>query len=177
MIQYVDNLDVELNVIKKYFGGDICEINIFKWSLIVTYVYFFFQVHELCDNFCHRYISCLKGKMPIDLVIDDREGGSTTSKSSSDNPPDPSDVVDQVSTILFIFIHLPIKYIYLHQDINWTITITPTQNLPFTIVNFLINNFGIWRRMPKIEDTIYTSLPRQTLGPSIFALFEKIYLT
>ncbi|KAI4813098.1 hypothetical protein KUCAC02_024446, partial [Chaenocephalus aceratus] len=33
-------------------------------------------VHELCDNFCHRYISCLKGKMPIDLVIDDREGGS-----------------------------------------------------------------------------------------------------
>ncbi|KMR04994.1 homeobox protein homothorax-like protein [Lasius niger] len=31
------------------------------------------EVHELCDNFCHRYISCLKGKMPIDLVIDDRE--------------------------------------------------------------------------------------------------------
>ncbi|MPC70552.1 Homeobox protein homothorax [Portunus trituberculatus] len=31
-------------------------------------------VHELCDNFCHRYISCLKGKMPIDLVIDEREG-------------------------------------------------------------------------------------------------------
>ncbi|XP_063427666.1 homeobox protein Meis1-like isoform X2 [Mytilus trossulus] len=53
------------------------------------------KVHELCDNFCHRYISCLKGKMPIDLVIDDREGGSTTSKSSSD-PTDPSDpVVDQ----------------------------------------------------------------------------------
>ncbi|XP_045115722.1 homeobox protein homothorax-like isoform X24 [Portunus trituberculatus] len=32
------------------------------------------KVHELCDNFCHRYISCLKGKMPIDLVIDEREG-------------------------------------------------------------------------------------------------------
>lgn len=31
------------------------------------------QVHELCDNFCHRYISCLKGKMPIDLVIEDRD--------------------------------------------------------------------------------------------------------
>ncbi|CAB1422412.1 unnamed protein product [Pleuronectes platessa] len=30
-------------------------------------------VHELCDNFCHRYISCLKGKMPIDLVIEDRD--------------------------------------------------------------------------------------------------------
>lgn len=34
--------------------------------------------HELCDNFCHRYISCLKGKMPIDLVIDERESPGTT---------------------------------------------------------------------------------------------------
>jgi len=42
---------------------------------------FLFQVHELCDNFCHRYISCLKGKMPIDLVIDEREGGSTPGSS------------------------------------------------------------------------------------------------
>ncbi|XP_023225218.1 homeobox protein Meis1-like isoform X3 [Centruroides vittatus] len=32
------------------------------------------KVHELCDNFCQRYISCLKGKMPIDLVIDERDG-------------------------------------------------------------------------------------------------------
>ncbi|KAF3702510.1 Homeobox protein Meis2 Meis1-related protein 1 [Channa argus] len=31
------------------------------------------KVHELCDNFCHRYISCLKGKMPIDLVIEERD--------------------------------------------------------------------------------------------------------
>jgi len=31
------------------------------------------KVHELCDNFCLRYITCLKGKMPIDLVIDDRD--------------------------------------------------------------------------------------------------------
>uniref|UniRef100_A0A4W2GX24 Meis homeobox 3 n=1 Tax=Bos indicus x Bos taurus TaxID=30522 RepID=A0A4W2GX24_BOBOX len=31
------------------------------------------QVHDLCDNFCHRYITCLKGKMPIDLVIEDRD--------------------------------------------------------------------------------------------------------
>eukprot|EP00096_Caligus_rogercresseyi_P016254 TRINITY_DN884_c1_g5_i1.p1 TRINITY_DN884_c1_g5~~TRINITY_DN884_c1_g5_i1.p1 ORF type:complete len:463 (+),score=94.13 TRINITY_DN884_c1_g5_i1:527-1915(+) len=36
------------------------------------------KVHELCDNFCHRYISCLKGKMPIDLVIDERESGPKT---------------------------------------------------------------------------------------------------
>ncbi|ESN89873.1 hypothetical protein HELRODRAFT_155469 [Helobdella robusta] len=34
------------------------------------------KVHELCDNFCHRYISCLKGKMPIDLVIEDRDTNS-----------------------------------------------------------------------------------------------------
>ena len=38
------------------------------------------QVHELCDNFCHRYISCLKGKMPIDLVIDERDSGGAAAK-------------------------------------------------------------------------------------------------
>ncbi|KAK7104493.1 homeobox protein Meis1-like isoform X1 [Littorina saxatilis] len=64
------------------------------------------KVHELCDNFCHRYISCLKGKMPIDLVIDERDGGSnptpqkscsSTSTSVSENPLDHthSDVTDQ----------------------------------------------------------------------------------
>ncbi|KAM8831472.1 homeobox protein Meis2b isoform 2-T3 [Spinachia spinachia] len=31
------------------------------------------KVHELCDNFCHRYISCLKGKMAIDLVIEEKD--------------------------------------------------------------------------------------------------------
>ena len=45
--------------------------------LIILTDVFLFQVHELCDNFCHRYISCLKGKMPIDLVIDEREGGKS----------------------------------------------------------------------------------------------------
>nr|XP_054396779.1 homeobox protein Meis3 isoform X4 [Pongo abelii] len=33
------------------------------------------KVHDLCDNFCHRYITCLKGKMPIDLVIEDQDSG------------------------------------------------------------------------------------------------------
>jgi homeobox protein Meis1 len=76
--------------------GDLGVISAFY---LFFFYFFHFQVHELCDNFCHRYISCLKGKMPIDLVIDDREGGSTTSKSSSD-PTDPSDpVVDQVRPI------------------------------------------------------------------------------
>jgi len=46
------------------------------------------KVHELCDNFCQRYISCLKGKMPTDLVIDDRDtasvGPPSVSKSSND---------------------------------------------------------------------------------------------
>ncbi|CAH1791556.1 unnamed protein product [Owenia fusiformis] len=41
------------------------------------------KVHELCDNFCHRYISCLKGKMPIDLVIDDRDGANPTHMGKS----------------------------------------------------------------------------------------------
>ena len=41
------------------------------------------QVHELCDNFCHRYISCLKGKMPIDLVIDERDSTGTPTGSTS----------------------------------------------------------------------------------------------
>ena len=44
-----------------------------------------FQVHELCDNFCHRYISCLKGKMPIDLVIDERDGGKSDLGDSNNN--------------------------------------------------------------------------------------------
>uniref|UniRef100_A0A9J7Y4Z9 Meis homeobox 1 b n=2 Tax=Cyprinus carpio TaxID=7962 RepID=A0A9J7Y4Z9_CYPCA len=52
------------------------------------------KVHELCDNFCHRYISCLKGKMPIDLVIDDREGGS---KSDSEEITRSSGHLDQTS--------------------------------------------------------------------------------
>ncbi|CAL8333402.1 unnamed protein product [Merluccius merluccius] len=50
------------------------------------------KVHELCDNFCHRYISCLKGKMPIDLVIDDRDGN----KSDSEDFTRSSGNLDQV---------------------------------------------------------------------------------
>ncbi|KAI1692711.1 homeobox KN domain-containing protein [Ditylenchus destructor] len=30
------------------------------------------KVHELCDNFCDRYVKSLKSKMPMDLVADDR---------------------------------------------------------------------------------------------------------
>lgn len=43
------------------------------------------KVNELCDNFCQRYISLLKGKMPIDLVTDDREGGAGGSEQGDGN--------------------------------------------------------------------------------------------
>ncbi|KZC06532.1 Homeobox protein homothorax [Dufourea novaeangliae] len=68
------------------------------------------RVHELCDNFCHRYISCLKGKMPIDLVIDDREsskppeigngldGGGPRSTADSTSHTDGASTPDVVST-------------------------------------------------------------------------------
>ncbi|KAI5089870.1 homeobox protein Meis1 [Silurus meridionalis] len=53
-------------------AADVCSSASFDEDITV----FSKQVHELCDNFCHRYISCLKGKMPMDLVVDDREGSS-----------------------------------------------------------------------------------------------------
>uniref|UniRef100_A0A3Q1GHQ0 Meis homeobox 2b n=1 Tax=Acanthochromis polyacanthus TaxID=80966 RepID=A0A3Q1GHQ0_9TELE len=63
-------------------------------------------VHELCDNFCHRYISCLKGKMPIDLVIEERDvcksdyddlSGSSTNLADH-NPASWRDMDDTHST-------------------------------------------------------------------------------
>ncbi|MGH0148296.1 UNVERIFIED_CONTAM: hypothetical protein FKN15_012620 [Acipenser sinensis] len=83
-------------------GGDVCSSESFNEDIAV----FAKQVHELCDNFCHRYISCLKGKMPIDLVIDDREGGS---KSDSEEITRSSGNLDQVCQIFslalqFVFI-------------------------------------------------------------------------
>jgi hypothetical protein len=45
--------------------------------------------------------------MPIDLVIDEREGtGSTTSKSPEN--PDPSDLQDPVSYLLLILFYLTV---------------------------------------------------------------------
>jgi len=40
------------------------------------------KVHELCQNFTSRYINCLKGKMPIDLVNDDTTGSQGSGRSS-----------------------------------------------------------------------------------------------
>lgn len=44
------------------------------------------KVHELCDNFCSRYITCLRGKMPIDLVIEDRDSAASTGSGNSPQP-------------------------------------------------------------------------------------------
>jgi len=55
------------------------------------------QVHELCDNFCHRYISCLKGKMPIDLVIEDRDSAAPMPTKSSMHDADRCSTHDHVS--------------------------------------------------------------------------------
>lgn len=43
------------------------------------------KVHQLCDNFCQRYINCLKGKLPIDLVVDDGSSRDTNSASRNGN--------------------------------------------------------------------------------------------
>ncbi|UJR23735.1 hypothetical protein I4U23_026713 [Adineta vaga] len=43
------------------------------------------KVHELCDNFTHRYITCLKGKLPMDLVIDERDSNVSSTKSGDDD--------------------------------------------------------------------------------------------
>ncbi|KAK3734842.1 hypothetical protein QZH41_011765 [Actinostola sp. cb2023] len=49
------------------------------------------KVHELCDNFCKRYISCLKGKMPIDLVMDEKENGGKSKSDGEHGPDSPPD--------------------------------------------------------------------------------------
>lgn len=49
------------------------------------------KVHELCDNFCQRYITCLRGKMPVDLMIEDYGsggGGSECKRRASTNSGD-----------------------------------------------------------------------------------------
>ena len=43
------------------------------------------KVHELCDDFCNKYINCLKGKMPIDLAIDDRDLAPNISNTANNN--------------------------------------------------------------------------------------------
>lgn len=65
--------------------------------LLTNVLSFAFQVHELCDNFCHRYISCLKGKMPIDLVIDDRESSKPPELGNGLDGSGPRSTADSTS--------------------------------------------------------------------------------
>ncbi|CAJ0582197.1 unnamed protein product, partial [Mesorhabditis spiculigera] len=49
------------------------------------------KVHELCDNFCNRYVNCLKGKMPMDIIGDER--ASSSQAGNSPNPLQPGSPV------------------------------------------------------------------------------------
>lgn len=82
------------------------------WRTDVTELSGFPQVHELCDNFCHRYISCLKGKMPIDLVIEERD----VCKSDLDDlSGSPTDIGIQVSYYIDVLKKLFI-YLFIYLD-------------------------------------------------------------
>ena len=41
------------------------------------------KVHELCDDFCSRYVRSLKQKIPVDVVGDDRAGSARPASSMS----------------------------------------------------------------------------------------------
>uniref|UniRef100_G3U381 MEIS N-terminal domain-containing protein n=1 Tax=Loxodonta africana TaxID=9785 RepID=G3U381_LOXAF len=64
------SLSLLLNLMPSVFLIMIQAIQVLRFHLLELE-----KVHDLCDNFCHRYITCLKGKMPIDLVIEDRDIG------------------------------------------------------------------------------------------------------
>ena len=49
------------------------------------------KVHELCDNFCNRYINCLKQKLQNDLVIDDSGEDSGVASEAGVAPDSASD--------------------------------------------------------------------------------------
>lgn len=55
------------------------------------------KVHELCDNFCERYITCLKGKMPNDLNVDSQGDDDDASSKLSNSNFDPTDDTDSGS--------------------------------------------------------------------------------
>ena len=55
------------------------------------------KVHELCDNFCERYITCLKGKMPNDLAVETQGDDDETASKISNSNFDPTDETDSGS--------------------------------------------------------------------------------
>ncbi|CDS41449.1 homeobox protein meis3 [Echinococcus multilocularis] len=48
------------------------------------------KVHELCDNFCERYIAFLRNRMPTDLMVEDRESAGSTGSANSPQAPPPA---------------------------------------------------------------------------------------
>ena len=44
------------------------------------------KVNELCKDFCHRYTTCLKGKMHSDILLRDERSGSTGGYSPGASP-------------------------------------------------------------------------------------------
>lgn len=113
--------------------------SIFSVRFGYIFVFSSLQVHELCDNFCHRYISCLKGKMPIDLVIDERDttkppelGGSTNgdggtrSNADSTSHTDGASTPDVVSTAMMHHLSSPSPHTTHHlQSISASTTPSP----------------------------------------------------
>ena len=77
------------------------------------------KVHELCDNFCERYITCLKGKMPNDLNVDSNADDDDCSSVKNSNF-DPTDETDSGSD------HRPSS----HSPLNYTEMDSHYQNRP-----------------------------------------------
>ena len=78
MIQAIEVLRLHLLELEKVCFKHFCPVLFLSRSLSLQ-----FKVHELCDDFCNKYINCLKGKMPIDLAIDDRDLAPSSGGSGS----------------------------------------------------------------------------------------------
>jgi len=82
-------------------------------------------VHELCDNFCKRYIDCLKGKMPLDVVLEDSDKKDIKSESSNNDNPDSTNTSPKVGSIYRVYCSNN-RFVYCQQYCMWT---TCTVNL------------------------------------------------
>ncbi|CAF3297903.1 unnamed protein product [Rotaria socialis] len=69
------------------------------------------KVHELCDNFCQKYINLLKGKMPMDMVMD-----NTKYEAEEDEEEESIISNDDIKTICV----LPVKTQYVSPQMSVT---------------------------------------------------------
>ena len=66
-----------MSINQKKLRNNVLNFNRYKKTTIKNKLSFtILKVHELCENFTSRYINCLKGKMPIDLVNQDTQDSS-----------------------------------------------------------------------------------------------------